>query len=71
MKTIVVTAEGDKGKGPCAAFLKELPVIGIDECCSHLVLDIAATNTNAQRFYKREGLVHAVIGIVKPLESIA
>jgi len=48
----------------------KIVVIGIDEYCDRLVLD-AATNTNARRFDKREGLVDAVTGFVKPLGSFA
>jgi hypothetical protein len=49
----------------------KIVVIGIDEYCNRLVHDTAATNTNARRFYKREGLVDAVNGFVKPLGSFA
>ena len=49
----------------------KIVVIGIDEYCDRLAHDTAATNTNARRFYKREGLVDAVIGFVKPLGSFA
>lgn len=45
----------------------KIVVIGIDEYCNRLVLGAAATNTNARRFCKCEGLVDAVIGFVKPL----
>lgn len=63
----LVTAESERGKGLGAALLKELSVIAADEYCRCLVLDTAATNENARRFYKREGLTDAVIGFVKPL----
>jgi hypothetical protein len=49
----------------------KIVVIGIDEYCNCLILDIAATNTNARRFYKREGLVDGAIGSVKPLGLFA
>ncbi|HEY4251400.1 MAG TPA: GNAT family N-acetyltransferase [Roseomonas sp.] len=65
----LVADAGQRGKGLGAALLQELSAIGVDEYCRRLVLDTAATNTNARRFYKREGLVDAVIGFVKPLEQ--
>ena len=65
----LVTSEGQRGKGLGAALLRELSSIGVDEYCRRLVLDTAATNTNARRFYKREGLLDAVIGFVKLLEE--
>lgn len=64
----LVAAESERGKGLGAALLKELSAIGVDQYCRRLVLDTAATNSNARRFYKREGLIDAVIGFVKPLE---
>ncbi|MGA0532609.1 GNAT family N-acetyltransferase [Hansschlegelia sp. KR7-227] len=67
----LVTAEDARGKGLGAALLKELSTIGVDEYCGRLVLDTAATNENARRFYKREGLNDAVIGFVKQLERAA
>lgn len=67
----LVTAEDARGKGLGAALLKELSTIGVDEYCGRLVLDTAATNENARRFYKREGLTDAVIGFVKQLERAA
>jgi hypothetical protein len=51
--------------------LKKLSVLGIDEYCNRLVFDTAATNMNAGRFYKREGLVDTVNDFVKPLRSFA
>jgi ribosomal protein S18 acetylase RimI-like enzyme len=65
----LVTAEGQRGKGLGAALLNELSAIGIDEYCRRLVLDTAAANTKARRFYKREGLVEAIVGFLKPLEK--
>ena len=35
----------------------KIVVFGIDEYCDRLVLDTAATNTNARRFDKCDGLV--------------
>lgn len=67
----LVTAEGERGRGLGAALLTELSTIANDEYCKCLVLDTAATNENARRFYKREGLIDAVIGFVKPLGSAA
>ncbi len=67
----LITAEGERGKGLGAALLAELSSIARDEYCGRLVLDTAATNVDARRFYKREGLIDAVIGFVKPLEKTA
>ncbi|TCK19764.1 acetyltransferase (GNAT) family protein [Ancylobacter aquaticus] len=63
----LVTAQAERGKRLGAALLRELTAIGVDEYCGRLVLDTAATNENARRFYKREGLADAVIGFVKLL----
>jgi len=63
----LVTSEGERGKGLGSALLTELSAIGVDEYCGRLVLDTAATNENARRFYKREGLIDAIVGFVKPL----
>jgi ribosomal protein S18 acetylase RimI-like enzyme len=63
----LVTAESERRKGLGAALLKELSAIAVDEYCRYLVLDTAATNENARRFYKREGLNDHVIGFVKPM----
>ena len=49
----------------------KIVVIGIDEYCIRLVQDTAATNTNARRFDKREGLVDALAGFVKPWRTFA
>jgi len=49
----------------------KIVVTGIDEYCNCLILDIAASNTNARRFCNRERLVGAVICFVKPLGSFA
>jgi ribosomal protein S18 acetylase RimI-like enzyme len=67
----LVTAPGDRGKGLGASLLKELAQIGMRENCQSLVLDTAAANTNARRFYKREGLQDLVVGFIKPLENVA
>lgn len=67
----LVTTEKSRGEGLGAALLAELSAIGVDEYCDHLVLDTAATNQNARRFYKREGLIDAVIGFGKPLRKAA
>lgn len=64
----LVAVESERGKGLGAALLQELSAIGVDQYCQRLVLDAAATNTNAHRFYRREGLIDAVLGFVKPLE---
>jgi hypothetical protein len=49
----------------------KIVVFGIDEYCDRRVLDTAATNTDARRFDKREGLVDNEIGFVRPLGSFA
>ncbi|POR51937.1 hypothetical protein CYD53_106221 [Bosea psychrotolerans] len=67
----LVTAEGERRKGLAAALLAELSAIGVDEYCGRLVLDTAATNENARRFYKQEGLVDAIVGFIKPLRQPA
>jgi len=63
----LITLEDQRGKGRGAALLTELSAIGRDDGCRRLVLDTAAANVNARRFYKREGLLDVVIGFVKPL----
>lgn len=67
----LVTSEGDRGKGLGSTLLTELSAIGVDEYCGRLVLDTAATNERARHFYKREGLIDAIVGFVKPLEKKA
>jgi ribosomal protein S18 acetylase RimI-like enzyme len=66
----LVTAKGRRGNGLGASLLKELSTIAFNENCRRLVLDTAATNTNARRFYKREGLIDAIVGFMKPLEEV-
>jgi ribosomal protein S18 acetylase RimI-like enzyme len=63
----LVTSPDNRGKGLGAMLLTELTAIGTQETCTRLVLDTAAANTNAQRFYKREGLLDLVVGFIKPL----
>ncbi|HVE09946.1 MAG TPA: GNAT family N-acetyltransferase [Paraburkholderia sp.] len=63
----LVTAEVHRGTGLGAALLTELSALGAHEHCSRLVLDTAAANTNARRFYKREGLFDLAVGFIKPL----
>jgi len=63
----LVTSAEQRGRGLGAALLQELSLVGVDEYCHRLVLDTAAANANARRFYKREGLIDSVIGFVKPL----
>lgn len=67
----LVTAHDRRGRGLGASLLKALSTIGIEERCRRLVLDTAAANTNARRFYRREGLSDVIIGFMKPLEGIA
>jgi ribosomal protein S18 acetylase RimI-like enzyme len=63
----LVTAEAQRGRRLGAALLQELSAIGRQRDCRRLVLDTAAANTKARRFYKREGLHDVVIGFIKPL----
>ncbi len=63
----LITTAAERGAGLGAALLKELSAIGEAAGCGRLVLDTAATNTDARRFYVREGLVDVVVGFVKPL----
>ncbi|MBD3848853.1 GNAT family N-acetyltransferase [Bosea sp. SSUT16] len=63
----LVTSDEQRGRGLGASLLTELSAIAVDQQCNRLVLDTAATNEKARRFYKREGLIDAVIGFVKPL----
>jgi ribosomal protein S18 acetylase RimI-like enzyme len=65
----LVTADGRRGEGLGALLLKEVSKIGVEAQCQRLVLDTAAANTSARRFYKREGLLDVVVGFVKPLEA--
>ena len=67
----LITLEDQRGKGRGTALLTELSVIGKDEACRRLVLDTAAANIDARRFYTREGLLDVVIGFVKPLTEDA
>ena len=63
----LITAEGERGHGLGALLLQELSEIGLGRGCRRLVLDTAAANTKARRFYKREGLHDVVVGFLKPL----
>ena len=63
----LVTAETHRGKQLGSAILSELAAIGSNQYCGRLVLDTAATNEKARRFYIREGLTDAIVGFVKPL----
>ncbi|MFC3127214.1 GNAT family N-acetyltransferase [Pseudoroseomonas globiformis] len=63
----LITDERRRGEGLGAGLLAELSAIGRDEFCRRLVLDTAAGNIEAQRFYKREGMTDLAIGFIKPL----
>jgi len=65
----LVTADGRRGEGLGALLLQKVSKIGATARCRRLVLDTAAANTDARRFYKREGLLEIVVGFVKPLEA--
>ncbi|MGH6617433.1 GNAT family N-acetyltransferase [Sphingomonas sp.] len=66
---LVSTAE-HRGQGLGARLLHELSVIGSREGCGRLVLDTAAANAGARRFYLREGLYDLAVGFIKPLEPM-
>jgi hypothetical protein len=66
----LVTTFDNRGQGLGASLLEELARIGVKEKCSRLVLDTAATNANARRFYMREGLLDVAVGFVKQLENV-
>jgi GNAT superfamily N-acetyltransferase len=63
----LVSAAGERGKGLGAALLGELSTIALGECCWRLVLDTAAANASARRFYTRESLREVVVGFIKPI----
>ncbi|WP_460903998.1 GNAT family N-acetyltransferase [Paraburkholderia jirisanensis] len=65
----LVTAERHRGSGLGSALLTELSSLGANEHCSRLVLDTAAANAGARRFYRREGLFDLAIGFIKPLDA--
>ena len=67
----LVTMLCNRGKGLGASLLGELARIGIEERCARLVLDTAATNASARRFYTREGLSDVAVGFVRQLENVA
>jgi ribosomal protein S18 acetylase RimI-like enzyme len=66
----LVSATDHRGKGLGARLLQELSAIGSREGCRRLVLDTAAANTSARRFYTREGLHDLAVGFIKPLEPV-
>lgn len=63
----LVTAEGQRSRGLGSTLLTELTNIGKRHQCDRLVLDTLATNTQARRFYQREGLNDAIVGFYKTL----
>jgi ribosomal protein S18 acetylase RimI-like enzyme len=65
----LVSASGSRGMGLGAQLLQELAGIARKEGCARLVLDTAARNEGARRFYRREGLSDVVVGFVKVLEA--
>jgi GNAT superfamily N-acetyltransferase len=67
----LVTTLSNRGEGLGSSLLEELARIGLKERCSRLVLDTAATNGNARRFYTREGLLDVAVGFVKQLDNVA
>jgi GNAT superfamily N-acetyltransferase len=66
----LVSVSAERGKGLGAALLRELSAIARDDHCRRLVLDTAAANTGARRFYAREGLGDLVVGFIKPIEEV-
>ncbi len=67
----LVAAADTRGKGLGAALLQELSTVARREHCWRLVLDTAAANAAARRFYAREGLRDVVVGFVKSIEEAA
>jgi ribosomal protein S18 acetylase RimI-like enzyme len=65
----LVTDEQHRGSGLGALLLSQLQTQGSLENCNCLVLDTAAINVDARRFYKREGLLDLAVGFVKPLND--
>jgi ribosomal protein S18 acetylase RimI-like enzyme len=63
----LVTSGKSRGKGLGAELLKELASIALAQGSNRLVLDTAATNTEARRFYQREGFLDGIVGFFKPL----
>lgn len=64
----LVTASECRGRGIGALLLQKLSEIGEEELCARIVLDTAATNTDARRFCRREGMSDVIVGFVKPLK---
>lgn len=65
----LVTDERMRGLGLGTRLLEELEKIGRVADCHYIVLDTAATNTDARRFYQREGLMDLAVGFIKPLNE--
>lgn len=65
----LITDEQKRGSGLGALLLEELQKIGRLADCHYMVLDTAATNTEARRFYRREGLMELAVGFIKPLNK--
>lgn len=63
----LITDMRKRGSGLGAMLLNELQSCGRAEGCGYLVLDTAATNIEARRFYEREGLKNLALGYLKPL----
>jgi ribosomal protein S18 acetylase RimI-like enzyme len=63
----LVVCPEHRGQKLGSRLLTELSEIGRQALCTRLVLDTAATNLAAQRFYHREGLLPAIVGFVKAL----
>ncbi len=67
----LVTTNARRGEGMGAALLQEMSAIAVRSGCDRLVLDTAASNLAAQRFYRREGLLGVAMGFIKPLSPVA
>jgi len=63
----LVTEPEERGSGLGARLLDELASIAAAAGCDRMVLDTAADNLAARRFFEREGLFGVVTGYVKPL----
>jgi ribosomal protein S18 acetylase RimI-like enzyme len=63
----LVTADGERGHGHGERLLDALSDLGREQSCQRLVLDTAMSNSLAQRFYFRVGLLAAGLHFSKDL----
>ena len=64
----LVTRESARGQQWGAQLIERLRLTSAEEGCSRLVLDTAMTNTLAQRFYFRAGLLPMALGFSIPTD---